>query len=100
MQRTNPEKERKKGPLLSSSDVMTKGIPLHRDQDFSNLEGIALRRNLGYEPKNRQGKKVYIEAEFLQVLDRSDLNFQVNLALEHMLTKHPSARLAVQGLDE
>jgi hypothetical protein len=64
------------------------------------LEGIALRRNIGLEPKNRQGKKVYIESEILAALGDRDLNFQVNLALEHLLTKHPAARVAVQGLEE
>jgi hypothetical protein len=65
-----------------------------------DLEGIAVRRHFGYEKKNRQGKHVYIESEILAALGPCDLNFQVNLALEHMLTKHPDWKVLITARRE
>jgi hypothetical protein len=67
------------------------------DEGKGPLEGIALRRVIGIEAKNRIQRSVQIEAELIQALGpRSDINFDVNLALELYLTKYKGARVAVQ----
>lgn len=70
------------------------------DEDKSPLEGIALRRVIGLEAKNRIQRSVQIEEELIQALGpRSDINFDVNLALELYLTKYKGARVAVSVRD-
>jgi hypothetical protein len=65
------------------------------------LEGLTLRRYLGIEPRNRVQKCITVEVEWLDALPpHADLSFQINLALEHYITKHKGARIAVQGLED
>ena len=98
-QYTPGEKEKEAAPAAGSDGAIA-GSSRSTSTNPQHLEGIALRRNIGIERKNREPKKVYIEAEILQALGPCDLNFQVNLALEHIITKHPRARVAVQSLDD
>lgn len=89
-----PHERKEKGP--------PRGEATHEgDKEKSPLEGIALRRVIGIEAKNRIQRSVQIEEELIQALGpRSDINFDVNLALELYVTKYKGARVAVSVRDE
>lgn len=70
--------------------------PQEENKKRRDLQGITLRRLLRYESKNRKQVTVYIEREFLEALpSRCDLNFEVNLALEQMLTRETPFRITI-----
>jgi hypothetical protein len=54
---------------------------------------------LKMEPMNRIRQTVYIERELLEAV-RGDLNFEINLALEHRITKHQGARIAIERMED
>ena len=51
------------------------------------------------EPMNRSRQTVYIEQELLDAI-HGDLNFEINLALEHRITKHQGARVAIERMED
>ena len=53
---------------------------------------------LKLESPNRSRRTVAIEKELLAGI-KGDVNFVVNLALEHWITHHQGAKLAVNGVD-
>ena len=70
--------------------------PGQGQKPVKELQGITLRRMIGYERKNREGHTIYIEREILQALpEYCDLNFEVNLALETMLTSEQPPQIQI-----
>jgi hypothetical protein len=92
---TNQDSRKEMASPLGVNDVEASGPGKGKRLEKSHIEGISIRRALHMEHKNRVRKTVYIESEILELLGpHIDLNFQVNLALEHFITKHSGPRPA------